>query len=261
MFNNLSSAFPPGCWPASVFALLVAKWCAAHTEVVMAGIAAAVKKDALDPWHSQADEILTGEGEIRAVNEHWNVLEAMLLSMGSKLIGLGPFAKVNATDCNPIPENVPLPLQFREYGCIQSAKNASSYERQVAMCNNETEAYKAYADWCAPRYCIVMEKKKPMELATNVLSTLGGLWISVTTICFTILWSVINAVMRSRNTSSHSSSDAVSLQQGQQVPLLQQQVETLQQQVLALSAMVVKQPVVAYGDVYRETDQLEQARP
>jgi hypothetical protein len=138
-----------------------------------------------------------------------------------------------------------LPWAIEEYGCIKPVRDGGA---QVASCKGAVEAYQAYSQWCAPKYCVVMDTK---NLATGVLGTVGGLWSVMTLVCFTIAWPLFNAVMQwcyTRQRTLHpSNGDTVSLQamQAQLHTLLNMQssvqvsaasVQALHQQVEYLSS-------------------------
>jgi hypothetical protein len=134
-----------------------------------------------------------------------------------------------------------FPFKLAHMGC-----NIMSGDYFMGPCDDYLSAHKAYQQWCAPFHCVVMEKKSVLQQVTGTLGMLGGLWSILVLIAFTILWTVMNAVIQwhHRKTELQRYAEGVSLLQLQHAAAevdahsmyaLQQQVHALQQQVDALS--------------------------
>jgi hypothetical protein len=133
-----------------------------------------------------------------------------------------------------------LPWKLVESVCETPGPSDGPIVDRCSDDDNDAKAYAGYIAWCAPQYGVNMTPKKPIQLVTGALSTLGGLWIVLILVCFTILWPAMNAAIRvhHQNTTAQREAAALSLQQldVHSAVVLREQLAALQQQVQEMSA-------------------------
>jgi hypothetical protein len=189
------------------------------------------------------------DDDFDALNSHVFIMDAAVTHTTGKLFNLDPamYSMIDFDDKPICPGAFPvedLPWKLDHTGCTEVIPNKGMV---AEVCANEDQAFQGYKDWCAAKYCVVMEKKTTLQLVTGTLGMLGGLWSILGLVCFTILWSAINAAIQwhHRKTKAQQIADGVSLLQQPEAEMdagsvyaLHQRVYELQQQEQALSAVV-----------------------